>query len=523
MFRAFCKYVDERIFSKENMGSYVALIIDQSFIDDFCKETHVSESTLMCDVRRNLWKSQHDDLDVKGIIAIQLYAATKRANADGITENNYRDRLASILDWDISTLQQWMIDYQEDIWLSLYHWCDNNYFRITKCRLRTGKGRYVQFPVNQALRVFTEEDLLYIAKCFVDKHLCPGEDISYTDFWKIINKYSIKRYFQTNHSLVVVSKSITDDDYLSQIYNFFLRWDGRYKYREKLIQSKSEKDNVYAYLTDDLAIIELRNENLKLLQSYQTDTITYSEISSHLNFKRDRLLLFKKDDVYENRWQEVRYIDAGENDYSKESGSFGIVVSFKSTLPTALENKLKHRCDVLYENSNIAIYKIYRNTDTDVFFTEKRCYELYGGLKIGRNVYLKGATPILRLHNPKMVWIDGTAISEVAVDGDYSLNDLTVGRHLIKLPNTKIINIDVVEPSVSVSEWQETYNKWRIGIKPAIWQNAKFEHGVVGLDFSSVSDTDNILDESIAKRWAKACVFANYHKREKNIAINLTK
>ena len=38
IFKAFCRYVDERIFSKENMGSYVALVVDQSFVDDFCRE-----------------------------------------------------------------------------------------------------------------------------------------------------------------------------------------------------------------------------------------------------------------------------------------------------------------------------------------------------------------------------------------------------------------------------------------------------------------------------------------------------
>lgn len=182
VFRTFCYYVDEHIFSKENLGSYVALVVDQSFIDNFCKENHTTESALMHDVRKTLCCCYRDHLTIKGIVAIQLFAATKRANTDGLTVNNYRDRLSQVLNWDIDDLQKWMIAYQEDIWLSLYRWCDNNYYQITKCKPRTGKGRYVQFPVHQALRVFTDEDFLYIAKIFVDNNLYPGEDITQTEF-----------------------------------------------------------------------------------------------------------------------------------------------------------------------------------------------------------------------------------------------------------------------------------------------------------------------------------------------------
>ena len=55
IFRTFCRYVDEHIFSKENMGSYVAFIIDQYFIDEFCKNHHTTENELVQSVRKNLW------------------------------------------------------------------------------------------------------------------------------------------------------------------------------------------------------------------------------------------------------------------------------------------------------------------------------------------------------------------------------------------------------------------------------------------------------------------------------------
>ena len=449
IFRVFCYYVDEHIFSQENMGSYVSLVVDQSFVDDFCKENHTTENALMLSVRNNLWSNLFDHYTIKGFVAIQLFAATKRANTDGLTVKNYRDRLSQIVGWEINDLQKWMATFQEDLWLSLYQWCDKNYFQITKCKSRTGTGRYVQFPVNQALRVFTEEDLLYIAKAFVDKSLYPGEDITQTDFWKSINKHELGKYLATRHASGVIENSILEEDYLSQIYNYYLRWDGKYKYHEKVNRTNPSLNNVFAYLTEDFSSLELRDENLCLLQSYEIASANYPEVSYHFPFKREGLLLFKKDEVYDNRWKEVRYIEADEDDYSEESGKYGLAVYFRSIIHSKLGQNLK-RCEILLENRNVIIYKVTRRICTESFFTEKRAYELYGGLRIGRNVYLKGATPILRLHKPSMVWIDGKIVNEHAIDGCYSLNQLSIGCHFIKLPNTKKIMIDVIDAPVNI-------------------------------------------------------------------------
>ena len=522
IFKAFCHYVDDRIFSKENMGSYVALVIDQSFVDDFCRVSHTTEDALMSSVRSILWRNRHDELSIKGIVAIQLFAASKRANTDGLSVKNYRDRLSQVVNWDINDLQQWMASYQESIWMSLYNWCDSHYFQITKCKPRTGKGRYVQFPVNQALRVFNEEDLFYIARAFVEKHLYPGEDISQVDFWRIISKHSISSYFQTRHAYDVVANSVSDDDYYSQIYNYYLRWKGEYKYREKIVKTDSALSDVYAYLTYDLSTLELRDEHLSLLHRFSFDQMNYDNIKKHFHFKREGMLVFKRDDVYENRWQEVRYIDADETDYSKESGNYGIIVCFRNAVPSKWEYKLKV-CEILFDNKFVVVYKLNRRALTEELFTEKRPYELHGGLKIGRNTYLKGATPMLRLLKPTMVWVDGKPVDENAIKGDYSLNHLEAGCHYVKFINSKKIKIEVVDTSASIWEWQNCYNKWQIEKNPTLWCNTNSDSGIVGLDFSSFCDKEQALYGSVVKRWAKALVFDEYHPEENNIAINLTK
>ena len=104
IFREFCKFVDERIFPEENAGTYVAFVVDQAFIDDFCHTQHIPEAVLMEAVKNQISTSNIDNLYnddfsfyAKGIVAIQLYAASKRANSDGFSEYNYRERLSQVL------------------------------------------------------------------------------------------------------------------------------------------------------------------------------------------------------------------------------------------------------------------------------------------------------------------------------------------------------------------------------------------------------------------------------------------
>ena len=122
LFIKFCKYVDESIFPKENRGESVAFIVDQAFIDDFCKKHSVSEDALLKDVKINLNRTSKDNhLHVKGILAIQLYAATKREDSEEISASNYRKRLCQILNLDIDQdLKPWMETNQDDFWAAFY-------------------------------------------------------------------------------------------------------------------------------------------------------------------------------------------------------------------------------------------------------------------------------------------------------------------------------------------------------------------------------------------------------------------
>ena len=220
IFKLFCKYVDDTIF-KENIGSVVSFVVDQSYIDSFCEKYSIGESELLDEVRKNMYRYNASIDHVKGIIAIQVYAATKRADDYIMTSANYRGRLADLLSWDTAMLQSWMHDFQDSYWKRLYSWCDENHYEISKSAPYSGKGRYVQYPLQQAKRVFTKDELLYIACAFVDNNLYPDDDITFDEFWRVVLWRSLSRYIQTNHALNLYSTREFYDDARKQIFNYF--------------------------------------------------------------------------------------------------------------------------------------------------------------------------------------------------------------------------------------------------------------------------------------------------------------
>ena len=516
IFNVFCKFVDERIFSEENKGAYVAFVIDQTFIDDFCKVYKVKESRLMSAIRVYLMSDRRDDLYVKGIVAIQLFAASKRANDGKVTEQNYRDRLSQVLTLDLQELDKWMMSNQDRMWESLYDWCDRNFFQITKCEKRTGTGRYVQYPINQALRVFTEEDLRYIASCFIEKNLSPKEDIQKRDFKKIISNADIKYCIQTNHARLVIENSIREKDYYDQVFNYFLRWNGEYKDRNGKSHNaiKNNTEPLFLYLSEDdnFNTLELRTENLSLKKKFDLSTTSYKSLSESYNFKRKGIILFKHDDIYDSYWQETRYIEGDDQE--------GLVICYDAS-----DNNVRYtlRPYLVCQNRFVQIFRIKHDYSTRIFYTKKRIYELYGGLKIGRQIYLKGATPILRLYSPTRIWIDGKAYRTVESEGDIFLDDLDVGRHYLKIQDYKRFEFEIRCPSDETKIWIKDYNQWIIDRYQNSWESRKFENGVVGLDFSAFPQKQIEFESSVLRRWCDMLTFGKGFKNETNKTLQILK
>lgn len=508
IFERFCNYIDNHIFTEDNMGTSVAFVVDDSFINDFCKNNSISEKDLMQAVRRNLDTYSNNITHIKGVLGIQLYAASKRANEGDISAKNYRHQLSRILNWELSELDKWMKKHQENYWEKFYDWCDVNFFFVARCKQKTGTGRYVQYPLMQSRCVFTDEDFKYIACAFVDRNLVPGEDLSETEFWKNVNQRSITEYFTTSHSKGVKENSRTEDDYLKQIFNFYLRWNGEYKRRfySRIEKQKGTDTDRYLYLTGDFACLEIRDSHLELIKRFNILSLRYEEICKFFYLKRKGLILFKKDDVYDNYWQETRYLTSDEE---------GIAIVFTDVI-----DKWKYRMfsSLVKIYDNISIYRITKSIYTNDLYTTKRFYSLEGGLKIGKQIYIEGAGPILSLTEQCKFWIDGH-LSE-AKQERINLSQLAAGNHTIRFLNYKKIEFQIVPSIASPSCWQDSYNKWIIDRQDNRWESKKEPYGIIGLDFTDIPQ--KVLSDvqgTIAYRWSKMMILGICQCAESNAVI----
>ena len=516
IFSTFCKFIDDRIFSEENMGSSLAFVVDKALINEFCKKNKVEERDLMISVRHSLYSYSRNIAHIKGVLAIQLYAASKRANSGGITVKNYRDRLSQVLlGWDMNDLQRWMEEHQEIYWETFYDWCDSHYFFVAKCKRKTGAGRYVQYPLMQSQCVFTEEDLKYIACAFVDYDLLPGEDLSEKDFWRNINRYQLLSYFRTRHSREVVDNSRTEDDFKRQIFNFYLRWDGEYKlgYNSTVKKQTIKEVGEFVYLTEDYSKLQFRNSNLKLTKELDVSKLTYAEMSRLFSFKHKGLILFKKDDIY---WQECRYLE--EDDGDDDNPEEGIALVFTKQCSHRITSK-SHL--LIKRFANISIYRVEQSYSTGDLYTTKRFYSLEGGLKVARSSYLLGAGPTLVVSKKCRFWVDGKPMDSSAKES-IDLSDLETGRHSIRFPNYKRIEFDIVQHEASHPIWMDVYNKWNIEMEGAYWDSVQKEIGIVGLDFTYIPQNNNSeLKGTVLQRWGKMQVFKTMQENETNSVIRV--
>lgn len=505
IFQRFCLHIDKTIFSKKNIGGTIAFIVDQAFIDDFCKQEEVTEEYLLRDIRCRLYSRDRSHLHIKGILAIQLFAASKREDSDGITEANYRDRLSQVLHWDISDLQSWMIEFQEYYWNSLYRWCNENGFKIAKCSPKTGAGRYVQYPVQQANRVFTLKDLKYISYHFVENNLQPGEDIQERDFWKILKKHNLNSYVHTPHGKRLVQNPEYVQDAYAQIFNYYLRWDGSYLNYKQNRSGSIESEKCFLYLTGDYDHIDVKDINFKKLKRLKLNEIDIHDIQEDYRFKRSNLILFKRFENYNDYWEETRYLEDKEDGIAIVFRSSAIYSTWES--PSRLFSHLKP----VYKTEELTVYRFSYSLALASLYTERKFFALSGGLKIGRMQYIADVPPTLKVERESIFWIDGEQPQKKMKNGELVLDFLDLGFHEIKFPNHKALEFEIVNCNVAEHYWDSQYNKWRFNKNESLWvSDRNNDKGIVGLDFSCIdmragTSIDN--ETGILTRWAQAHLF----------------
>ena len=509
IFNLFCRYVDDTIF-KENIGSTVSFIIDQSYIDSFCEKYSITEVELLREVSRNMYRLKTSVDHIKGIVAIQVYAATKRAEDALVSSSNYKTRYADLLSWDIADVSWWFREFQDYTWQTLYQWCDKNHFKIAQSTPRFGiPYGYVQYPLQQAERVFTKDELLYIAYAFVESHLYPDDDISFAQFWKIIHWGAIGRCLPYNnrHAINLYQTRAYYDDARKQIFNYFLRWNGEYKQYSKVSTIRTQRD-LFVYVKDNLETIDIRTGELKLVRQFPLCQFSHHIFKNNKELfphRRDDLILFKRDDVYDNYWQETRFLEGEEE---------GIAIIFSDRTNRWIQFP---KSDLLKSYGSVKIYKVVRNRWSQELYEDVRNYKLEGGLKIGRSVYLLGAAPVFRIDKDSIFWLDGEL--QTSTDGVFYMNHLKEGVHSIHIVGYKDITFEIVDSPFRQNMWGNDNCQWNIDKNDNIWKPAKIPTGVIGIDMRNICVPKYMNGDTIPTLCAWARVHQKMSANSQNIIV----
>lgn len=513
IFYQFCEHVDNTIFSEENRGLVVAFIIDQTFINDFCKSHGTSECRLLADARHSFWRVLIEPQIIRGVIAIQVYAATKRANSDGITARNYRDRLCDLVFNDLSAQKEWMESYQDRCWSMFYEWCDTNDFKVSrKCEPYSGSGRYVQYPLQEAFRVFTAEALLNFARAFVENGLTPSDDYSYGTFWGIVTWRSLCAYIDSQNARRIYYDPNLIDDAKHQIYNFFLRWDGDYREANFSTRKKSvAAQGYFLYLTDDFESFDIRDASQKLITSYSLSSAQYRVLTNAKNripVRRNGIFVFRRDPIYD-MWEEVRFLEEGEE---------GVAVVFQEV--SSMACAFRH-CKVLLMTPRLKIYRLTQESGPVFCFTERRRCYLEGGLKVGRDQYLLGAAPLLVREASIPVRIDHEPLS--VDDNKYSLSALGTGTHVISIPGQKSIRFEILSPSAYPPEWSAKFMTWEVKRSSSEWRSSKNNDGISGMNLSSICQENMVGMEEVPTLQAWCRIHLGEFPESKNTVVRTLK
>ena len=513
-YKLFSRYVIDTFLTDDKKGEFASLLIDDQFMESAANKIETSRDNLLnnlCLELFNRYNNPDRDADsIVAIVALQLYAASK-CEADGeYSANAYNPRLCEIINCDISYLQSWYRDHQEKVWEKFYEWCSNREFVVRKCQSRFYKNRFIQYPIELAKYLLNREDLKYIASVFNKYKLQPFENIFYSDFWNIIDiRFDFR---QLNNRIPKVFESVLVDtgnyDIIrSQIYNYYIVWDGEYtdSYEARCKKAKSkELFQIHLSQKNDTYRLDVRKEEGSKITNIQIDSNFCQELSKYYSYKRDGIIIFQRDrDGDLNYWDEIRFI--GNKNES------GLAVVSNNSQRTKF-----YGASPVFHFRNIIIYEFKYNDLTKEFYSsEEQIFELIGGLRITRMAYIVGGDPILRIQKDCTYLMNGKTQS--IEKGEHHLA-LPEGEYSFKFPKSREFKITMLPPSNKSILWSEAFCKWEINKRGKRWTPTNIEEGIVGLNFEPCSKTNG--PQSKLKCWAKM------HRKEKldsenNISLRL--
>ena len=176
----FSQFIKSLFFPEDKKGSQIYFIVDENIISSACKEMGLEDNKeIFINIKIFMEKDSYNSLSIEsilGVIAIQLYAASKRERKNNHTERAFIPILQEIISLEKAELNNWLKNWQDKFWQFLFDWCDRNNYYIPRVSAKTGKDRNVQYPKKLAQFTLNREGLKRFGNIFVEYNLSVGEE-----------------------------------------------------------------------------------------------------------------------------------------------------------------------------------------------------------------------------------------------------------------------------------------------------------------------------------------------------------
>lgn len=392
-----------KFYIDRSVSFFFTLCIDEKEIEEIISVKNLKSFQFLKSDWNNVLETRNFIPQYFGILAIQCLAASLMQNDGEYTANSYQIRLQGLLDIkDNNTLQNLFRGtnrnepVQEEIWYSAKRFLkDELGFELNIPRRTTGRGRFVQYPISQAL--LNTEDLRHFTS-FFDQEFQVKEALPFNYF-----KMRLDANF-LNISTTTRTKRLWENDQkrdrcLLQLYNYYNSWEGDvYVSREgNRIHTDKASNNCSKQPQQKLLLLfergqpkfyingefdkEIKGENLFQMKNY--------------NFFHKTLIIFNESD-YPNEYQDSRFMFENETCYI----FLDINLNYREF--QFLENNSEEKIEV-YKNYILYKYAItkLKNFALQKYFAVTNPVRLSGGLKTyALNEYLAGYGPSI-IYNEK--------------------------------------------------------------------------------------------------------------------------
>lgn len=519
IYEDFNKYVYRELFGAENIGQFICLSVDETFINHFCSKKDISLSCYKSAIAEELGKDWSKVMIIEGtdqipgylgLLAIQVYAAYLMRKDSLHSERAYNPRMMELLglnsDYELQSLYR---AFQNEVWSLFKDWCSYKGFLVELPKPTTGMRCFIQYPISQAL--LNQEDCRAVSRFFVKRQVRPFEHFSFNAFCKLIfpvSKGEINKHFDQLYERHLELRTILN--LKKQLFAYYNNWDGNGSFHYERINEvfkntlidKSSFDPVFKsiVLSDDLMVVRLVDAWDRELRRFDLNDEGLIEGLKDCDviFPYNYLILFKFDHNY-NDWLETRYV-------SRENKC--LLLFDRMKIPSIRMSSYKHMAVREYSTMFYCIFEfdLDRFSDEEIhrfrdFMDNDAAIELFGGLKISRNIYMHGAGPCIKFNKPGMTWINSVRIPDSKFEQDYSCVEFECGRFVVKSEFDTAIYFEVQKPS-----WKASVNEcgWLLSREGGVWDVTESQGNVNGLWYNLAQES--CLGSAPIRKWIEVAI-----------------